>query len=74
MERKEQKVFRRWDRRVEVCGRCGGEGVLETWPEHDPYKMSEPTVARCPLCEGSGLVWKRMVTVIDIEPYRPRKI
>ena len=73
MERKEQKVFRRYDDHIEVCGRCGGEGILTMWPENDPYKLAEPIERECPLCEGSGLVRKRMQTVVDIEPYKPRR-
>lgn len=66
----EQKIFRRYYRSVEVCGKCNGEGKILVYPEGDLWKQREPTVEVCPLCEGSGMLRKTVTTVVDLTPFK----
>lgn len=69
-QRKEQKIFHRYIRTVEVCGKCGGEGKILVWPEGDLWKQDEPTVETCPLCEGSGMLRKTVTITTDLAPFK----
>lgn len=70
MERREQKIFQRQNRSIEVCGKCGGEGKILVWPEGDLWKQEEPTLEVCPLCEGSGLLRKTVTITTDLSPFK----
>lgn len=67
---KEQKIFHRYYRSVEVCGRCNGEGKILTWPEADIFKLTKPKEEKCPLCEGGGMLQKTITTTIDLTPFK----
>lgn len=69
-DRSEQKIFYRYNRTVEVCGKCGGEGKILVWPEGDLWKQEEPTEELCPLCEGSGLLQKTVTIRTDLSPFK----
>lgn len=73
-QRKEQKIFRRFNRTVEVCGKCGGEGKILVYPEDDMWKQQEPKIEICPLCEGSGMLHKTVTTTIDLRPFKQEPI
>jgi len=67
---KEQKIFHRYNRVVEVCGKCGGRGKITVWPEADIFKLTKPKEEKCPLCEGSGMLQKTITTTIDLSPFK----
>ena len=67
---KEQKIFHRYYRSVEVCGRCNGEGKILVWPDADIFKLTKPKEEKCPLCEGSGMLQKTITTTIDLSPFK----
>lgn len=67
---KEQKIFNRYYRSVEVCGKCGGEGVITVYPEGDIYKEGPSLERVCPLCAGYGMLRKRVTITTDLEPFR----
>ena len=69
-QRKEQKIFHRYIRTVEVCGKCGGEGKILVWTEGDLWKQDEPTEEICPLCEGSGMLRKTVTVTTDLAPFK----
>lgn len=69
-QRKEQKIFHRYIRTVEVCGKCGGEGKILVWTEGDLWKQDEPTEEICPLCEGSGMLRKTVTITTDLAPFK----
>lgn len=69
-QRKEQKIFHRYIRTVEVCGKCGGEGKILVWPGGDLWKQDEPTEEICPLCEGSGMLRKTVTITTDLAPFK----
>lgn len=69
-QKKEQKIFHRYHRSVEVCGKCGGEGKILVWPEGDLWKQDEPTEEICPLCEGSGMLRKTVTITTDLTPFK----
>lgn len=69
-QRKEQKIFHRYNRTVEVCGKCGGEGKILVWPEGDLWKQEEPTEEICPLCEGAGMLRKTVTITTDLVPFK----
>jgi DnaJ-class molecular chaperone len=69
-QRKEQKIFYRYHRTVEVCGKCDGEGKILVWPEGDLWKREEPKVEVCPLCEGSGMLRKTVTITTDLTPFK----
>ena len=69
-QQKEQKIFHRYYRSVEVCGRCNGEGKILVWPKGDLWKQQEPSEELCPLCEGSGMLRKTVTTTIDLTPFK----
>ena len=69
-QKKEQKIFHRYYRSVEVCSKCGGEGKILVWPEGDLWKQNEPKVETCPLCEGAGMLRKTVTITTDLEPFR----
>ena len=69
-QKKELKIFQRYIRTVEVCGKCGGEGKILVWPEGDLWKQHEPTEEACPLCEGSGMLRKTVTITTDLTPFR----
>lgn len=55
---------------IEVCRNCKGTGVAYTVPEFHPYgKEDDPIPYKCPVCNGSGRVKKRLKIEITIEPY-----
>ena len=66
----EQKIFHRYNRVVEVCGKCGGRGKITVWPEADIFKLTKPKEEICPLCEGSGMLQKTITTTIDLSPFK----
>lgn len=68
--RKEQKIFHKYIRTVEVCGKCGGDGKILVWPEGDLWKQDEPTEEICPLCEGSGMLRKTVTVTTDLAPFK----
>lgn len=70
LERREQKIFHRCMRSVEVCGRCGGYGRVVRWPNDDVWKIEKPMEETCPLCEGTGLVQKTVTVTTDLAPFR----
>ena len=69
-QRKEQKIFHRYIRTVEVCGKCGGDGKILVWPEGNLWKQDEPTEEICPLCEGSGMLRKTVTVTTDLAPFK----
>lgn len=69
-QRKEQKIFHRYIRTVEVYGKCGGDGKILVWPEGDLWKQDEPTEEICPLCEGSGMLRKTVTVTTDLAPFK----
>ncbi len=69
-QRKEQKIFHRYIRTVEVCGKCGGDGKILVWSEGDLWKQDEPTEEICPLCEGSGMLRKTVTVTTDLAPFK----
>ena len=69
-QKKELKIFQRYIRTVEVCGKCGGEGKILVWPEGDLWKQHEPTEETCPLCGGSGMLRKTVTITTDLTPFR----
>lgn len=69
-QQKEQKIFHRYYRSVEVCGRCNGEGKILVWPKGDLWKQQEASEELCPLCEGSGMLRKTVTTTIDLTPFK----
>lgn len=69
-QRKEQKIFQRFNRTVEVCGKCGGEGKILVWADSDLWKQDEPTEEICPLCEGSGMLRKTVTITTDLTPFK----
>ena len=50
---------------IEVCRNCKNEGMVVV----KNYSALMP----CPVCEGSGLVRKRIVGEVTVEPYRKEK-
>lgn len=46
---------------VELCGNCRGTGI------------DELTGWKCPVCEGSGRVFKRREGVVTVEPYKGQR-
>ena len=69
-QKRELKVFQRYIRTVEVCGKCGGEGKVLVWPEGDLWKEFEPEEVVCPLCEGSGMLKKEVTITTDLRPFK----
>lgn len=69
-KQRDQKIFHRYNRTVEVCGKCGGEGKILVWPEGDFFKQQEPSEEVCSLCLGSGLVRKTVTIITDLAPFR----
>lgn len=52
---------------IEVCRNCKNDGVVAVESFNGHRKV------RCPVCEGSGLVRKRIVGEVTVEPYRKEK-
>jgi len=48
---------------IEVCRNCKSEGMAEVDSFTGRHKVP------CPVCGGSGLVRKRIVGVVTVEPY-----
>ena len=69
-QHKEQKIFHRYNRTVEVCGKCGGHGKILVYPDGDLWKQNEPTEEICPLCEGSGMLHKTVTVTTDLSPFK----
>lgn len=67
---KEQKIFNRYYRSVEVCGKCGGEGIITVYTEGDIYKDGPSLERVCPLCEGYGMLRKTVTITTDLAPFR----
>lgn len=70
-EKKEPKIFHRYQRTVEVCGKCGGDRKVYEWPDWDIWKMSDGEEKTCPLCEGSGMLNKTVTITTDLSPFKP---
>lgn len=49
--------------RVEVCRNCSAEGTVEVDSFSGRHRV------KCPICGGSGLVKKRTVGTVTVEPY-----
>lgn len=47
---------------VELCGNCHGTGV------------DEATGWKCPVCEGSGRVFKTRKGTVTVEPYKGQRV
>lgn len=53
---------------IEVCRNCKSRGKVEA------YMLCGPELVTCPVCGGSGLVRKKIVGVVTVEPYtNPQK-
>ena len=52
---------------IEVCRNCKNDGVVVVESFNGHHKVP------CPVCEGSGLVRKRIVGEVTVEPYRKEK-
>lgn len=70
-EMKEQKIFQRFNESIEICGKCGGHGVVKVYPGADIFKVTEPRLETCPLCEGSGRLKKVVTVTTDLSPFKP---
>lgn len=66
----EQKIFHRYNRTVEVCGKCGGTGKILVYDEDDLCKYREPKEETCPLCEGAGMLNKTVTITTDLSPFK----
>lgn len=69
-QRYEQKIFRKYHRTVEACGKCNGTGKVLVYPEDDVWKLQDPDEMVCPLCEGSGLLHKTVTVTTDLSPFK----
>lgn len=52
---------------IEVCRNCKNDGVVVVESFNGHHKVP------CPVCEGSGLVRKRIIGEVTVEPYRKEK-
>lgn len=51
---------------IEVCRNCKSEGTVEVDSFSGAHRVS------CPICGGSGLVRKRIVGEVTVEPYKKK--
>lgn len=51
---------------IEVCRNCKSDGTVEVDSFNGKHRV------KCPICGGSGLVRKRIVGEVNIEPYEKR--
>ena len=67
MKKEEYEISKRIES-IEICGRCGGHGVVEV--SQESWSTEDPEFKTCPLCEGSGRLNKVVTVNTWISPFK----
>lgn len=67
-------IKKEWEHtHIELCGICGGAGVVYAYEDYDLLKLRTPKETTCPCCNGTGRVLKSKEIMVQVEPFDTEK-